>query len=261
MTYLQTNRPNRNRSRNTLFIVLITMLIMGTLHFFFPRFIPSFFTSLISPFWRLEFVMKGGSLDSENEKLHREILEANVRLDTIRAIEIENSELKSILGRPITSSTTESSANNGRILAAVLERPPLISYDELIIDIGQNFGISVGDKVYAIGNVLIGRVDAVLGKTAKVTLFSSPNKTYEVMIGRNHIPATAVGRGGGQYEAKVARDVTILEGEFVEVPSISDRPFGIVNTIISDPTQPFETIIFAPPVNIYEVRWVMVEKM
>jgi len=142
----------------------------------------------------------------------------------------------------------------------VLERPPFGPYDELIIDIGKDKGLTVKDKIYAPGKILIGEVGAVLGKTSKVILFSSPGNKYEVLIGPRHVPATAIGRGGGQYETHVARDIPIKEGDFIEVASLSDLPFAVVTSVISDPAQPFETILFAPVVNVYQLRWVLVEK-
>lgn len=57
----------------------------------------------------------------------------------------------------------------------------------------------------------------------------------------------------------MARDIPIKEGDFVEVPSLSDLPFAVVTSVISDPAQPFETIMFAPAVNVYQLRWVLVE--
>jgi cell shape-determining protein MreC len=182
-------------------------------------------------------------------------------MQSVRAIELENNELKKILGRDVVLSTTSASVTRrGETLAAVLRRPPLLPYDELVIDVGGDDGIVAGDTVYAPGKVLIGRVESVRGSTARVILYSSPGKQYEVMIGPQHIPTTARGRGGGQYEAEVARDLSVTEGDFVEVPSLEDRPFGIVTTVMSDPTQPFKTILFAPSVNVYQLRWVIVKK-
>jgi cell shape-determining protein MreC len=267
MTYLKTtSRPRERRNRTLLGVGISVLIVVMIVHFFMPQFIPGIVTSLIRPFWRLEFAIHSGALRSEeallvhNEELSRELADAEVRLETIRAIELENSELKGLLGRPLTASSTDVSHNDGRVLAAVLERPPFAPYDELVIDIGTDLGMTVGDKVYAPGDVLIGRVASVLGKTSKVILFSSPGNQYQVMIGSGHVPATAIGRGGGQYEAEVARDVSVQEGDFVTVPSISNKPFGVVTRVLSDETQPFEVILFAPPVNVYQLRWVMIEK-
>jgi cell shape-determining protein MreC len=261
MTYLRTSsRPAQQRTRALIFATIIIVVLLALVHFIFPNVISGTWTAIARPFWRIEFSAESGGLRShsallaENEELRRQLTATGARLDTIHFVELENTELKRMLGRTVSTSTQSS------LLAAVLERPPFGPYDELIIDIGKDVGLTVGDKVYAPGKILIGNVGAVLGKTAKVILFSSPGSKYEVMIGPRHVPATAIGRGGGQYEAQVARDIAINEGDFVEVPSLMDLPFAAVTSVISDPAQPFETIMFAPAVNVYQLRWVLVEK-
>ena len=34
----------------------------------------------------------------------------------------------------------------------------------------------------------------------------------------------------------------------------------LVEDISDDPTQVLDTILFAPPINIYEIKWVLIEK-
>ena len=144
-------------------------------------------------------------------------------------------------------------------LAAILVHPPFSVYDEFIIDAGADHGLSTTSLVYAPGGILIGRVADVMSQTSKVLLFSSPGERYEVMIGSGHAPATASGRGGGQYEAELPSNTSVSIGDFVLAPSLSDKAFGIVTSVANSPTMPFETVFFAPPVNIYQLRWVLVK--
>ncbi len=276
MTYLQAYKRPYQRLRQTIMGIIVGVIVLGiVVQIFAPHFFPSLFTAIVRPFWRLEFSIESGLLKSptallnENEELLRQLAEAQVRLDTIGHIELENSELKSLLGRESDINSANGSTtvtlsgvlknSNQYILAAVLKRPPFSPYDELIIDIGKDHEISSSSLVYATGNVLIGRVVDVLNTTAKVKLFSSFGEKFEVIIGSNHVPATAIGRGGGQYEAQVSRDTVVNEGDFVLNSSLNNRPFGIVGAVLFDPTQPFETILFAPPVNMYQLKWVLVK--
>lgn len=280
MTYLQVHKRPYQRLRQTIIGVIVGIIVLiFVIQLFLPHFFPSIFTTIARPFWRIEFSIESGSIKSpevllsENEALNRKLTDAQVRLDTIHSIELENNELKILLGRDsgisdtfsIGTSTTHSKTNSKnietRILAAVLKRPPFSTYDELIIDIGRNYNVSTSSMVYASGDILIGRVVDVLNNTAKVKLFSSPDEKYEVLIGPNHTPATAVGRGGGQYEAQVSRDTAVKEGDFVFNSSLNDKPFGIVSSVLFDPTQTFETVLFAPLVNIYQLRWVLVKNL
>ena len=284
MTYLQTHSSHNNFGRGnfsrhrglwgsaaTLVIIVIFVQILS------PHFLPSIFTTIARPFWRVEFSVSSGSLRSpesllnENEKLKRQLADMTVRLQTAQSVADENSQLKVLLNRTVSgnsptapaATTTTTTAPSPYVLAAVLKRPPLAPYDELIIDIGQNDGVATGNLVYASGNVLIGRVSDTLGQTSKVALFSSPGMTYDILIGDSTtgkpIPAVAHGLGGGQFSVQVPRDVVVNVGDIVTVPSINNKTIGIVGGVITDPAQPFETILFTSLTNIYELRWALVD--
>ena len=70
----------------------------------------------------------------------------------------------------------------------------------------------------------------------------------------------AIGRGGGQFEVEMSRDSGIVVGDYLEKPSLNSSYFGTVIQILKDPAQPFETVIFAAPVNLYDLRWVLVAR-
>lgn len=257
MIYTRTNNSIRNkRIKYEIYLGAFIMLVFVFMQYFFPYFISSIFTSVATPFWRTEFAVKSGSLSStqallaENESLKRQLQELEEKTSISSAVLDENIDLKKLLGR--TSTTT-------RILAAVLEKPPISLFDEYIIDIGSDHNLQIGDKVYASGNVLIGQVSLVLSHTAKVKLYSTSGEKYQVSIGRQHVPATALGIGGGQFEADVPRSANINEGDFVNIPSVENNVFGIVSAVVSNSTEAFSKVIFKPLVNIFELRWVMVE--
>ena len=237
-------------------VCAVIVIVAVALQYFRPGFFPSLASSVAAPFWRAELSIQLGSLLtnsellSENEYLKRELADLKVISQSATTIEAENEELKSMMGRGSTTPYT---------LAAVLMKPPLSSYDEILVDIGADHDVAVGDSIFAPGNVLIGKISAVEGQTSKAVLFSSPGQRYEVEVGAKHAPAVAYGRGGGQYQAQLPRDIDVKEGDFVLSPSISAKPFGFVSSVETDPAQPFETVLFASPVNIYELRWVLVD--
>lgn len=294
MTYLQThNRGGFARNRGLWGGVSVLVVVIILIELIVPHFLPAIFTTIARPFWRMEFSVESGSLRSpeyllnQNEELKRELADMNIRLQTTQAVSDENDQLKALLKRPVASSISiatlqastttpvDTLANlkpSPYTLAAVLKRPPIAPYDELVIDIGSSDGVTVGNQVYASGNVLIGQVSDVLGQTSKVALYSSPNMTYDVLItdnsvgsttggiGKNTIvPAVAHGLGGGQFSVQVPRDVVASAGDVVTVPSISGKTIGVVGAVIMDPAQPFETILFTSLTNIYDLRWVLVD--
>ncbi len=259
---------------------IVVLVIVGIV-MLVPHFLPSLFSSIARPFWRMEFSIASGSLDSpeallaQNEDLKRQMAALMVDQQSAQAVDAENSQLLSLLGRPSAMSNMASSSDPsasstatsfaypkpvpGRTLAAVLVRPPFSPFDEIIIDIGSDQGIIPGAKIYAPGNVLIGTTTDVFSQTAKVRLLSSPGETYPVLIGSGSIPAVAVGRGGGQYSAQVPQASKVARGDAVSDSSLSDAPFGIVSEVFTDPAEPFETVLFAPPVNVYQLRWVLAD--
>lgn len=289
--YIRTSK--KAGSRNARFISIIVggvVVVIAIFQFFAPHFIPAVVTTVVRPFWRMEFSVMDGSLESpdallaENQALQIRIQELTADNASTDLIKDENSQLLAEFGRKdltLTASSTDmiststnliSSSTNSdlntftnsisplgsRILGAVLVRPPFAPYDELIVDVGSNEGVMLGSPVYAPGNILIGTTTDVLGETSKVSLFSSSGQTYPVLIGANSIPATAVGRGGSQYEAEVPQATQVAQGDSVSDGSLTDGSFGTVTAVLNNPTDPFETVLFSPSVNIYQLRFVLV---
>jgi cell shape-determining protein MreC len=255
MTYLLPRK--KSRVSGILLGMLVIVACAGILQLAAPHIMPGLFASMARPFWRAEFAIESGVLSSEetllkqNEDLRRELESVDIRLQNTNALEKENAELKAMLGRGTSTPYT---------LAAVLKRPPFTPYDELIIDIGSDFLSATGTPVYTPEQIRIGYIADVQSETAKVRLLSSPGERFEVLIGDHNESATAVGRGGGQYEAKVSHEADVKEGDLVTVPSLDDAPLGAITAKISDPSEPFDVVLFAPVVNIYSLRWVLVGK-
>ena len=220
-------------------IIFIVIIILLLLHFLIPRLLSNIFTTMIKPFWTI------------NKDAEPDLEKFSNGLNNLISIELkeENDSLKEILNRKDDSEY---------VLGYILKKPPFTAYDSFILDIGTKNGIKLNDKVYVYGNILIGEIAEVSYSTSKVKLFSSYNTKYEVIIGKNNIQAVAIGRGGGNFETTVPRDVSVSEGDSITIPEISNSVFGIVGKVIADPARAFSTIIFSQPINIYEQKWVIV---
>ncbi len=284
MNYLQTNNRSRSIFSNKLGVSLIVIVVLIILlEVIFPAFLPAIFMSIARPYWRVRFALGNGSLSSfetiqvENDLLKQNLSEILTRSNVISDVVAENVELKSLLRRvntkyslatssSIMSATSSATSTEAVLLkpspytlAAVLKRPPLALYDEMIIDIGSDDDVNDGDLVYAPGNIILGRVVETLSQTSKILLFSSPGLTYDVLIGPGKVPAVSTGKGGGTMSAQVPKSFSIQVGDIVTVPSVDNQVIGRVSSVNVDSAQPFETVLFTSMSNIYEMRWVLVD--
>ncbi|HEX7724736.1 MAG TPA: rod shape-determining protein MreC [Candidatus Paceibacterota bacterium] len=261
MPYIRSHsRPEEKRRRAVIWTVVIVAAIVALLEFAAPQMFPSLFGAIARPFWRVSFYAQTGgfrsnaSLLAENAELSRQLadLRASYASSTVAMLDSQNRDLLAIMGRATTTP-------KHFVIGAILARPSFVPYDELIIDIGSADGIASSSQVYSPEKILIGRVAEIQASQAKVLLYSSPRQTYNVSIGPSHVTATAVGQGGGQYRASVPHGSGVQVGDFVSDNTLYDRPFGVVTSVVTDPSDPFDTVLFAPPVNLYETRFVLVD--
>jgi cell shape-determining protein MreC len=247
---------NKIISQPIFFAAVITVVLLF-IQFVFPRVFTSTFSFFFSPLWSGKNAIV--SVMTPQEQLIREnqTLQAELALYTgtnasssVQALLDENNQLKSLLNRP-------NGAKN-LVMASVLRRPPGAGYDYLVVDVGSFDGVSMGNPVYSSGSIAIGQVVEANPHSSKVELYSSSKENYDILIGANHIPAIALGQGGGSFSTLISQESGVSVGDEVIIPAISSSPFGFVSAIISDPAQPFERILFESSVNPYQLEWLLV---
>ncbi len=202
------------------------------------------------------------SLQKENEDLKSQLEADQASLANYNSILSENESLKEILGRK--------NSKVSFVLSAILSKPNQSPYDTLVIDAGADEGLQVGNKVFAIGNVPIGRISNVYPNSSKVILFSNSGEKTQVVVGSKNtrlndhqvgqVFLDLVGRGGGNFEMIMPRDLTLTKGDQAVLPGITPYVVGIIETIISDPRDPFSKALLVSPVNVQELKFVEVEK-
>ena len=197
------------------------------------------------------FVSKN-SLYNQNQKLQAEVDFNNARNSNYDSVVADNASLKEILGRkdPKTPMT----------LAAILEKPNQSPYDTLLVDAGTAEGIKIGNTVFALGDVPIGRISDIYQDSAKVVLFSNPGETTQASTEGSNTSMQLVGRGGGNFEIIMPKDFVLQEGAQVVLPGIHPYVLAIVQKIISDPRNPFTKALLISPVNIQQLKFVEVEQ-
>lgn len=216
--------------------------------------------SVASPLWQAEnsflnsnfftYFKSKQALLNEKIVLEQKLFLTGNLLALNETLQTENENLKDLLGRKDTKQKT--------VLASVLVKPPQIPYDSLIIDVGTNYGVKVGEKVLASANVYIGEVSEVLPTSAKVTLYSTPGRKLSVVLGASSVTAEAVGIGGGNFNIYLPREVEVKEGDVIVIPSITANVFGIVEQVNFKDKDSFQTVLFKSPVNISELSFVQV---
>ena len=207
-------------------------------------------------------------LYNQNQKLQAEVSFDDARMANYNSIVLDNSSLKEILGR-VDSKTTMT-------VAAILAEPNQSPYDTLLIDAGLTQGIKIGETVFALGDVPIGRISDIYSNSAKVILFSNPGETTEAVISssatmpsQNGSVASSlvgntfvdvVGRGGGNFEIVMPKNFVLKEGDHAVLPGMNSSVLGIVQKIISDPRNSFNKALLTSPINIQNLKFVEVEQ-
>jgi len=262
MNFRQRNNfssSDRNKKVNVFLSVLFFLVIFFIFTFSGPK---TFIFGVASPFWNLKtfiyylvidnvnLLLSKDSLIRENENLKLQIDKDKRDMILKDVLSAENDDLKIALNRK--------DLNKKSILSIILVKPFLSPYDTLIIDVGNDQNISVGDKVVADGNTFIGYVSEVYNNTSKVVLYSSPGEKVNVLIGNSNIEKEAVGMGGGNFEVDVPREVDVKEGDSIIMPSISPNVFGVISKIEYQSADAFQKVLFNSPVNVSELKWVYV---
>lgn len=189
------------------------------------------------------------ALMSRVTELETTIASYDAQLSNLALLEHENAALKAELGRGIEP--------KGK-LAHVLTEPNRSFYDTLIIDGGSDSGIHEGQIAYAFDSVALGTISAVTPTTATVLLYSAPEReTPGTSVGTD-VTVTLIGRGGGEYEVRMPRDVRFEVGGMIAQQSIHVANLARIEKIVTDPRDPFQRLLAKAPVNLQALKWVIV---
>ncbi|MHB0978047.1 MAG: rod shape-determining protein MreC [Minisyncoccota bacterium] len=253
--FLQRNRHQVSYKKRILVVVLI--FVFGALFFSFSR---GLMVNIFSPLWKGEnavavgfrnlatFFKSKNSLIEENQILRDKLASselANISLQTIG--DAENSLLTNF-GRV---------SPNKFITAAVLVHPPQTPYDSLIIDAGAVDGVSLDAEVSLPEGPKIGTVTEVFSRSSRAKLYSSNGEETNAVLERSEVPVTLVGRGGGNFEIALPRDVAVEIGDKILSANLASTVIGIVGDVEMKPTDSFKKVIVRSVANVYTLRFVV----
>lgn len=149
--------------------------------------------------------------------------------------------------------------SNGVTIGAVLSRLGSSPYDTIIIDKGTSDGVREGARVMY-DNVILGHVSQALDTTSKIELLSSPGSMTDVMVGNPPTAVVAEGQGGGNFFIKMPHGVAVAVGDIVTLPGSAGIIVGVVGDVKTSPSDPFQKVLVASPLNLRHLRWVELVK-
>jgi hypothetical protein len=190
-----------------------------------------------------------GALIKKVIALQTTVTSYDAQLAVLSQLQHENDALKAELGR--------TPAAKG-IVAHVLTLPNRSFYDTMMIDGGSAEGIKVGSGVYAFDSVAIGTVSAVDTHSATVLLYSAPNRQTSGTAVGSDVAVTLIGRGAGEYEVQLPRDLPFSVGGMIAQQSTTPATLAQIEKIATDPRDPFQRLLAKAPVNLQALKWVIV---
>jgi len=183
------------------------------------------------------------------DELEMSLGEYRAAFDQAELLRTENESLKAELNRTF---------EHGGTLARVLLSPERTLYDTMIIDAGSKNGVVEGQVVYAFGSIALGTISRADVLQSTVLLFSAPDRQTVGTAEGSDVAITLIGRGTGEFEVRMPRDVHFTVGELVSYPSVATAVLAKVERIITDPRDPFQRLLAKAPVNLNALKFVVV---
>lgn len=113
-----------------------------------------------------------------NERLHGELEVAREQAVGAKAALAENEQLRKLLGLDRSGAIP---SGYTPVTGRVISRSPSVWFADVVIDVGSGDGVEVDDPVIN-GDGLVGRVDAVTGGSARVTLIADHSSAVTAKI-------------------------------------------------------------------------------
>lgn len=153
---------------------------------------------------------------------------------------------------------TESSGRE-LLLGHILAKPRVNPYGTVVLDVGSDHGVLVGNQVFSSPGVIMGEVTEVFKKTSKVLLYTASGVNQPIILDGQNLYIEAEGKGAGAFELHLPREIEIFEGDQLLYPTADSYILGVVTARLFDVRDPFQTILATAPVNVNHARWLYVD--
>lgn len=193
------------------------------------------------------------ALVKENQKLRSTIKELRIAHLYSNTLRLENTELRRLL-----NATKESSFSGKETSLARVIGYQNIPYGTLLVST-QEYSASppkIGDLA-RFGEWAIGTVAKITNGAALISLFTSSDNTYDVLIG--DAVATFFGTSNGTGKLMLSRDLNISAGMPITLPSANGLILGSVKAVVRNDEESLQTVLVRTPFNINALRFIIIE--
>lgn len=255
------SKPKQKISPKSVAIISVFVFLSATIYIF-PNASRRFTQTISLPFWSMgeytsnsfggikSYFVSKKSLVATNTELENQISTLRLKELDYDVLQKENEDLKNQLGR-------KESVN--RVLSKILSKPPRSPYDTFVLDAGSDNGVSLGNKVYLSGGVVIGMIKNVTPKTSLVELFSTASSKQEAVLSRTGSSFTLQGRGGANFTLEVPKDTDVVWGDIFMYPNLSSSVIGTVYYVDTNSQSAFKTVYIKIPGNVFTSQYVYIE--
>ena len=185
-----------------------------------------------------------------NETLKQKIVELELRSASYRALEQDNSALRSLV---------KLATENPGITLPVVSSLRASPYGTFMIGGGSSQGVSPGGLVLLTndaGSFVVGVVSEVGSHVSAVKEVFAPSTSVGAVV--KGIPVTVEGRGGGNARARLPTALSVGTGDIVRSAQFGGRAIGVVGSLKEDAAHSQQEIFIRIPVNFSDLRYVYV---
>lgn len=258
MPYLPKNKIKNEFARPMIISVALLALVFA-IDAIAPNIFQKITLNIGQPLWKAEnaafSALKNGFVPLNTKKnlarkiseLESEITELKIKTANGEILQKENDELRAAAGL--------GEKKRGKVTAMIFGKPPILPYDTLLVNAGENKNVRAGDKVFA-GGILIGKIAETTGSVSKVVLYGKTGEKILVLLGPKAIETETDGRGDGNFVVRLPREVVINEGDMVVLAEAGGETLGVIKKISKEDPDPFQTILWRTFVNPMNLKWV-----
>lgn len=248
---------NKRKSKLPIIIFIGSLMILSVLVYIFRfQFMSAGNKASESTQDILQVVVTGATpktvLLKRQAALEQKIAMLEQQLLGVQLIEDENRSLREILAYPLLENEQK------KVVARVIAKPSQSFYDRIIIDRGESDGVAEGSMIIAGENILVAKIDSVNRNNAQALLLTGNFFSGDVVITRLGVTVPIAGKGSGNFELHVPRDLDVRDGDILTLPGYPQYIVGVIKSVQFDDRDPYQTVLARIPINVQELKFVRV---